>query len=152
MYDRLIRWYTRSPYTHAEFCWPLENPYPSQYLGAQTKGGVAIRPANYLGKTPFDTFGVEVTAEQAETMRTFLLAQVGKPYDFRAIAGMIFQGLDKGKTGAAWFCSEVLFYAFAYAKKFLLQIPERQSDRVTPRDVAISPLAVLVAQPRGGAA
>jgi len=144
VYDWLIRYYSRSPYTHAEFCWPLENPRPIQYLGAQPSGGVQVRPADYLGDAPFDTFAVEVTPEQANRMRMFLLDQIGKPYDFRAIAGMVFQWLDKGKTGAMWFCSELLFYAFAHAKKSLLRIPAKQSDRVTPRDVAISTVATLV--------
>lgn len=142
-YDRLIRWYSRSPYTHAEFCWPLDNPTPPKYLGAQTKGGVAIRPSDYL-EQPFDTFAVEVTLTQATAVRAFLLAQVGKPYDFRAIAGMVFQGLDRGKSDRAWFCSELLFHAFAQAGKYLLHLPISQSDRVTPRDVALSPLAALV--------
>lgn len=143
-YDRLIRWYSRSPYTHAEFCWPLYNPKPPEYLGAQTEGGVDIRPANYLGDSPFDTFGVEVTPEQQEKMRMFLLAQVGKEYDFRAILGMAFSRLDQGKKTNAWFCSELVFYAFALIGKALLRAPLQQADRMTPRDVAISPLAKLV--------
>lgn len=144
LYSSVIKWYSRSPYTHAEFCWPLENPSPSQYLGAQPSGGVQVRPADYLGDAPFDTFAVEVTQDQARLMRLFLTAQIGKPYDFRAIAGMVFQWLDKGTKDAAWFCSELLFYTFSHIRKRLLNIPEKQSDRVTPRDLGVSPVAEKV--------
>lgn len=144
-YDAVIRWYSRSPYTHAEFCWPLENPRPPQYLGAQPKGGVAIRPANYLEGAPFDTFAVEVTQDQADVLRKVTLSQVGKPYDFRAIFGMVFQWLDrKGRRPNAFFCSDQVFYDFAKIGKQLLNVPIKQSDRITPRDLGVSTVATMV--------
>lgn len=143
-YDAVIRWYSRSPYTHAEFCWPLDSPSPPQYLGAQPKGGVAIRPFNYLGAQPFDTFAVEVTPKQKAELHALLLSQIGKPYDFRAIAGMVIPALDHGKHSSAFFCSELVFYDLDKIGARLLQVPARQADRLTPRDLAISTVAEMV--------
>src|SRR5574337_1318206 len=144
IYSAVIRWYSRSPYTHAEFCWPLDNPKPAQYLGAQPKGGVAIRPFNYLGAQPFDVFGAEMTTARAEKLRAWLLRQIGKPYDFRAIAGMALPFLDRGRHLQAFFCSELLYAGLCEVELPLLNAPERQSDRITPRDIAISTVAELV--------
>lgn len=145
IYDTIIRWFTRSPYTHAEFCWPLENPRPPQYLGAQPSDGVQVRPFDYLGSQPYDTFAVDLTPDQADVLRKVALSQVGKPYDFRAIFGMVFQWLDrKGRRPNAFFCSEQVFYDFAKVGKRLLNVPIRQSDRITPRDLGVSPVAEKV--------
>lgn len=144
LYDAIIRWFTRSPYTHAEFCWPLDNPSPPQYLGAQPKGGVAIRPFNYLGNQSFDIFAVELTQKQADKLRAWLLRQIGKPYDFRAIAGMALPFLDRGRHERAFFCSELLYAGLFQVGLPLLNTPLRQADRITPRDIAISTVAQMV--------
>lgn len=143
-YDAVIRLYSRSPYTHAEFCWPLDNPSPPQYLGAQPKGGVQIRPFNYLGKQPFDTFSVEVTPRQKAQLHALLISQIDKPYDFHAIAGMVIPALDHGRRSVAFFCSEQVFYGFSKVGVHLLRVPARQSDRITPRDLGVSTVAELV--------
>src|SRR5574337_619479 len=144
IYSALIRWYSRSPYTHTEFCWPLDDPEPPKYLGAQPKGGVAIRPFNYLGAQPFDTFAVEVTPKQKAELHALLLSQLGRPYDFRAIAGMVIPALDGGRHALAFFCSELVFYDLAKVGVELLHVPLRQADRITPRDLAISTVAQMV--------
>lgn len=80
-------------------------------------------------------------ADQAEWLRTFLEDQLGKPYDFRAVAGMAIKALDRGKRDNAWFCSELVYGAFAHVGIQLLREPERRADRITPRDTAISTVA-----------
>src|SRR5574337_1736896 len=144
VYDKIIKWYSRSPYTHAEFCWPLDNPSPPQYLGAQPKGGVQIRPFNYLGKQPFDTFAVEVTPRQKAQLHALLISQIDKPYDFRAILGMVLPFLDHGRHNSAFFCSEHVFYGLSKVGAHLLRVPMRQADRIVPRDLAISTVAQMV--------
>ena len=139
IYDRAIAWYSRSPYVHTEFAWPLDDADPQQWLGAQPSGGVAIRPRDYLGAArPFDMFEADLSDAQLRVLRTFLARQIGKPYDWRAIAGMAIPALDRGHTQAAWFCSELVYYALASAGHALLRVPLKASDRITPRDVAVS--------------
>ena len=143
-YDAVISWYSRSPYVHTEFAWPLDDPEPQQWLGAQPKGGVRIRPRDYLGAQAFDLFAVDLTPDQIARLRSFLAAQIGKPYDWRAIAGMALPGLDHGHHGQAWFCSELVSYALASVGVPLLRAPLKDSDRITPRDVAVSLVAQTV--------
>lgn len=143
-YDRVIRWYSRSAFTHAEFCWPLTSKEPPEYLGAQPGGGVAIRPADYLGDAIYDLIGVDIPQSEYERLRFWLRMQLGKPYDFRAIVGMVFPGLDNGMKTRAWFCSELVYYGLAKIGARLLRVPKRESDRITPRDLWVSPRAVLV--------
>lgn len=140
IYDAVISWYSRSPYVHTEFAWPLDDAQPQQWLGAQPKGGVRVRPRDYLGAQPFDLFAVELRLDQVLRLRSFLAAQIGKPYDWRAIAGMVAPGLDHGHRGNSWFCSELVYYGLASVGIPLLHTPLRESDRITPRDVAVSPV------------
>lgn len=137
-YDRIIGWYSRSPYVHTEFHWPLTERMPSSFLGAQPDGGVAIRPSNYLGAVDRVTFAANLTDSQCAKLETWLLAQVGKPYDFRAIAGMALQFLDYDSGDASWFCSELVYYGLANVGFPLLREPMHQADTITPRDVAVS--------------
>jgi uncharacterized protein YycO len=137
-YDRVIKWYSRSPYVHAEFHWPLDAKHPSSFLGAQPKGGVAIRPSNYLREVSRDTFVADLSAQQFNNLQTWLLEQCGKPYDFRAIAGMALQFLDKYNGDSAWFCSELVYYGLANVGFPLLREPMNEADTITPRDVAVS--------------
>ncbi len=143
IYDRVIAWYSRSPYVHTEFAWPLDNPKPAQWLGAQPRGGVQARPADYLGSQPFDLFSVELTGAQVQHLRDFLERQVGLPYDWRAIAGMALPVLDRGRRSGAWFCSELVYFALGTVGHSLLREPLRRADRITPRDVGVSLRAAL---------
>ncbi len=144
IYDRLIRWYSRSPYSHAEFAWPLTKRNPREWLGAQPRGGVQVRPANYLGAVPYDVFALEVSQSQARRLERFLLDQVGKPYDWRAIINMgVFQ--HDVSTWSKWFCSELVFGALAKVGAWILRAPLLQRDRITPRDVGTSVMLDYVA-------
>lgn len=137
-YDRIIAWYSRSPVVHVEFHWPLSSAAPEQYLGAQPEGGVQIRPADYLGDAVRDTYFADLSDQQVARLSRWLTRQVGKPYDFRAIAGMVFSGLDKGRSDDAWFCSELVYAGLGKVGYKLLREPVKAADRITPRDVVVS--------------
>lgn len=150
LYGRVISWYTRSPYQHAEFAWPLNNPRARAWLGAQSSkisgvpSGVQIRPRDYLDPTEFDLFCVDVAPPQFRLLRGFLEAQIGKPYDFKAIFNMGSFVPRDVTTTKRWFCSELVFFGFRQAGVELLRAPLKQSDRITPRDLSISTVAKIV--------
>lgn len=145
-YDHLIAWYSRSPYVHVEFHWPPNQMDPEGYLGAQPKGGVEIRPLGYLKGATRHTFSVVVPDKQYDRLVSYLLRQTRKPYDMRAILGMAFPFLDRGHTQNAWFCSELVYGALAEVGCHLLRVPQRLSDRITPRDVTVSPKVTRIAR------
>ncbi len=139
-YDKVISWYSRSRFTHAELHWPLTDIHPAGYLGAQTSGGVQIRPANYLNGM-FMVFGVRVTPSQLAQIETIARAQVGLPYDWKAIAAMGLSWLRGPVSTKSWFCSELVAYCFSQAGVPLLRVPSSKSDVLTPRDLSISTVA-----------
>lgn len=125
----LIREKTWCDYSHVEFV--LDD---ASTLGAHFSGGVAIRPADYATFTKIEEFDIPVSAEQKQLIMNFAYAQVGKPYDTGAIAGIVAHRdwSDPGK----WFCSELVAAAFNVALP-LIRVPDNV-DRITPRDLLLS--------------
>jgi uncharacterized protein YycO len=125
----LIRDKTFCAYSHVEFV--LDD---GTTLGAHASGGVAIRPANYDVFTKIAVFAVSVSQSQKDVIFSFAQAQVGKPYDFGAIAGLV---VDRDwRDTSKWFCSELVAAAFEQAEP-LLRVPD-SVDRITPRDLLLS--------------
>lgn len=119
----LIRKFTWSDYSHVDFVLPN-----GQLLGASSNGGVAIRPAGrYSAK---DRFVVDAPASVLD----IAASQLGKPYDWPAILGMATR--HNWQNDQAWFCSELVFWAFKQAHSPLLNAPKH---RITPRDLLLSP-------------
>jgi hypothetical protein len=65
----------------------------------------------------------------------FARAQVGKPYDYRGIAG--FLARRNYATAKSWFCSELVSAAFATAGAPLLRL---EPHKTSPGDLRTSPL------------
>lgn len=125
----LIREKTFCDYSHVEFV--LDD---GTTLGAHASGGVRVRPANYDTFTKVAVFDVTVTDEEKSKILAFAHAQLGKPYDFGAIAGLVVN--RDWRDPSKWFCSELVTAAFEQAKP-LLRVAD-SIDRITPRDVLLS--------------
>ena len=95
---RLFTW--PSKYSHVDIVVPTSNG--RKLLGALTDG-VKLRDWDYDKATDFLNAWIEVNDE----MRVYEAAksQIGSPYDFGAIAGLMFHR-DWKDTGQ-WFCSEL---------------------------------------------
>jgi uncharacterized protein YycO len=82
---------------------------------------------------------VGLTDEQRARIETFLVAQIGKPYDYLAILGFMFR--KPLQKPSRWFCSELVFAACQAAGiKLLARIPPW---KVSPDLLAISPLLLV---------
>lgn len=126
----LIRYWTFYDYSHVEFV------LPEGYLGARVNGGVQIRPFDYV-KPAKEVFAqVDLPAAKEWAVLSYAKAQVGKPYDLGAIIGLVLKQDWENKN--AWFCSELVATAFDIAGCPIIN--SAQVDRITPRDIAISPL------------
>src|ERR1700723_265500 len=126
----LIKFWTWSQISHVEFA------FDNGYLGAVAPGGVELRSLDYA-KPKKEWFGtVETTPEQEKIIDRFVLSQRGKSYDYAQIAGIILHKDWSSKN--SWFCSELVFAAFA--KAGILLLDRDQGDRITPYDLFISPL------------
>lgn len=108
----LIRAYQHSwcPYTHVDIVMP-----DGQLLGARADGGVLIRAADYQPFAATLVVDIAVADEIEAAYYAFARAQIGKPYDFTAIAHMALIDVDPAKPtqerdwreNDSWFCSEL---------------------------------------------
>ncbi|MGA9668390.1 MAG: hypothetical protein WBQ94_04235 [Terracidiphilus sp.] len=95
--DLLIKYVTRGTVNHVEFL------VDGTAIGAHALGGVAIRP---VAPYPFELrFTAAVSQAQYDAAMAFLKAQIGKPYDFIDIAGIVFA--RSWHDPGAWMCSEL---------------------------------------------
>lgn len=108
-------------------------------LGAHIDGGVQIRPAGYDKATMTRELIVRLevsanTALPAETLfYDFLRAQVGKPYDVTAIAGLAFD--RNWREDDSWFCSELM--AAALETCGYLPALSAANNHISPRDLLL---------------
>lgn len=116
-----IRWFTWSDWSHIDFVLPS-----GKFLGARLDGGVQIRPHDYIRPSKFCYAYVEVV--DPRRIYGWATSQVGKPYDWKAIAGFLprMNWQDPGH----WFCSE--FFAQAFQLKDM-PIVDRMASRITPQ-------------------
>jgi uncharacterized protein YycO len=115
--SRLIRWQTRSEYSHAGIVLPDQS-----FIEAREGKGVRQFPrltAN-PGET-IDLFEVDVTETQSEDITWFLIQQLGKPYDWTMVARFITRRDETRASSGKWFCSELVFAAFQQAGVDLLR-------------------------------
>src|SRR5688572_30038297 len=114
--SRLIRWQTRSEYSHAALL--LEDG--TLIESREGKGVQAIanwqRPENAV---LFEVKGLQ--EEWARGAREFLSAQIGKKYDWLMVARFVSRRQEKRSTSGKWFCSELVFAALQKAGVALLR-------------------------------
>lgn len=132
--SRLIRWQTRSRYSHAGIILP-----DGRFAEAREDTGVRIerRFIRWSGEQ-VDMFAVTVSPEQAQAVDDFIAAQEGKPYDYTMVARFVSRrGASRSQSGK-WFCSELVFAALQHAGVHLLR--DTQPWEVSPGMLARSPL------------
>lgn len=132
--SRLIRWQTRSAYSHAAMILPSGAVIESRE-GKGVRQLPKLAPQN--GEV-VDLFSVEVTDSQLEDIAWFLNAQLGKAYDWTMVARFLTRRQEsRGSTGK-WFCSELVYAAFQQSGVDLLRATEPWE--VSPGLLARSPL------------
>ncbi|BCG50053.1 hypothetical protein [Ralstonia phage RP13] len=127
----IIRFWTWSQWSHVEL-WT-----PDGWLGARTDGdGVSIKPYNYNSPLKEELLVLEVP--DYDSAIKFAYDQVGKKYDYGAIAGLGVR--EDWDDPSKWFCSE---YIYCIAQKGGIELLRTEGvNRVTPRDLYMSTLLV----------
>ena len=123
--DRAIRWQTRSPYSHASVI-----VFDSLFEAVHPK----IRQIWDVNPQHVDSFTLDVTPEQRREMHLWLGSQVGKPYDLTMVLRFVTRQQEARESSGKWFCSELVFAAFAHIGIHLL-------DRIEPWEVSPALLA-----------
>jgi uncharacterized protein YycO len=131
----LIRWQTRSCYSHAALLLPDGETIVEAWQGA----GVRIK-RKFRDWSNVDSFDVHMTTHQWGRVMDFAVSQIGKPYDYRQVIRFVTR--TRSKPNDRWFCSELVAAAFNHAGMPLLHriIP----SNVSPALLALSPRMVWV--------
>jgi len=94
--------------------------------------------ANHTPGTPVDLFRIHnLDGYQRRAIQEFLMAQVGKPYDFGGVWGFMDRD-DKDHNPDKWFCSELVFAACRAADVSIFR--RVAAHRVSPGMLAYSPV------------
>lgn len=123
----IIRAGTWSPWSHVDLVMP-----DGSLLGARAGDGVQVRsksPASHAQR-----YSVDVSHAVAYAVIKKAESQVGKPYDWTGIAGFIVR--RNWQKDDAWFCSELVAWAFAEAGRPLVNA---EHHHISPRDLTLSP-------------
>jgi uncharacterized protein YycO len=129
--SRFIQWQTWGKWSH------IDVATPGGWIGALFRGGVQVRPLNTVGVDQL-MCTVEVTDAQGAAIIAFLVAQIGKPYDWRSLLGFLVR--RDWREPDSWFCSELVVAAFEAGGVKLLRTDD--VERISPSTLALSPLWV----------
>ncbi len=135
--SKAIRWQTRSVYSHVALEDLNGTVYEAWHVGGVRKLG-SLQHGHAPG-TKIDRFAIIPVLDDM-AVRSFLLEQLGKKYDYRSV----FRFLTRRECAAddRWFCSELVAYALNLGG---VQLQSRiPSSKLSPRDVCMSPVLVLV--------
>lgn len=137
--SRLIRWQTRSEYSHAAVLVEETTAgHPVMGFVIESMEGVGVRAAQWKAAEDADVFEVEGLSELEKTrVLKFLNEQVGKKYDWLMVLRFISRRQESRATSGKWFCSELVFAAFLKAGVELLARTE--AWEVSPGLLARSP-------------
>ena len=136
--SRVIEFVNWSPFSHA--AWGDE----TDGLVVEAWEGRVRRATGFLDNhrdaTPVVFFRVPMANVQRMQVRKFMLAQVGKPYDFPGILHFATRLSEHGEAQDRWFCSELVFAAHAAAGVNLLA--RIDAWKVYPGMISYSPILV----------
>ena len=122
---------------YGHWCTHVEAVMPDgTLLGAHYEGGVqARRPGYDAGKIRRELLvSIPADAAMTDAFHAFLRAQLGKPYDKRAILAFVLG--HEWQDPAAWFCSELQAAALAACTWFVSALATEFSH-ITPRDLLL---------------
>lgn len=122
---KAIRWQTRSGYAHAALARVEDfGPWSGSFGGAaliEAMEGKGVRrllaPIDYHKA---DWFRVALDAQERAQVWGFAEEQVGKGYDYTMVLRFVSRRQESRKSTGKWFCSELVFAAFASAGVDLL--------------------------------
>ena len=138
--SRLIRWYTRGPYSHAAWIDPDTGACYEAWTSGVRKE--LTYESNHTPGTPVDFFATPATREQSLAIRQFLQDNLGKPYDWPAIFKFVTRRPEAAADQERWDCSEIILSACLSAALPLLARVEPY--KVSPSMLSWSPLLVHV--------
>ena len=103
-----INWFDKGMYTHVDILLGDGN-----LLGSRFVGGVQVRHPGYKKFSKTEIVEFQVSDDQFKAFLNTAIGEIGKPYDWRAIASFFVNRvwIDEG----SWFCSELVAWCLFHA-------------------------------------
>jgi hypothetical protein len=113
----------------------VEAAIGGRLIGAHLEGGVKARTPGYDAARMKREEFISIAADDAATtaFEAFLTAQIDKPYDIKAIAGMLVA--RDWRSPDKWFCSELV--AGGFERAGVVATLPLTVTRVLPRDIRL---------------
>lgn len=118
--SRLIKWYTKSSYSHCEII--IMNHWISSSV---EYGGVKVNKLRPLSDS-WEYLKIEVQPELTAKALGFAFKQEGSSYDYFGVLFNQFLKINKFKMGNKWFCSEI-------CARLLKELQEPNAKKMNPR-------------------
>ena len=113
--NRIVRWWTKSPYSHAELILP--DGVTQIGISPFLKSEVSARRKNITNLDEWDFIEFDISEEQNDTIMQFYEETKGNRYDwFGMVASQFIPFVVKQK--GHWYCSEWIAYALRIAGVF----------------------------------
>jgi uncharacterized protein YycO len=139
LYGYIIRLGTFSDFSHVGF--KLDD---GLVLDATPTYGVSVREAKDDDTTQY--YRILAPRKYMEAALSYAMLQVGRPYDWSAVWGTIIR--RDWCDDCKFFCSELVESAFSQAHYPLVR-DSKHFNRITPRDLLLSPRIRQVIPPNG---
>lgn len=139
----LISWFSAGTVSHVDAVLPegLLGAFEREVSGYPS--GVFVRAPGYIKLAAQVRVEIPCTDEQRAAWLSFLRQQVGKPYDWNAIAGFITGSYRPDTKG--WMCSKVQAAALVAAR--IIRQPWLDDSKITPvallNMLSVLPAAVI---------
>jgi len=106
LFDRLVRWWTRSPYSHVELVLSVSEDGMAECASSSfLDGGVRVRWMRLDGSR-WDV--VELPGFDADAARVWFAEHLGEGYDVLGLLGFVWPVRHRRRR---WFCSEAIVEA-----------------------------------------
>jgi uncharacterized protein YycO len=130
-----IREVTFSEFSHVEIGTP-----EGTWIGAHASGGVEERAADYCIPTFERRYAIPVTQEQYDKGMAYARSQVGTPYDFRDILGLLFH--HDLSTHGHLICSWFVFDFFLEMDMQVLNVLPMHGNKIDPDKLHLAPIFI----------
>jgi hypothetical protein len=105
LFDRLVSWWTRGPYSHVEI--QLKDGY--SYSSSSRDGGVRKKVIDF---NPDRWDAVHIQGDET-LVRRFFYENIHRKYDYWGLFGFVYPTTDKPLR---WFCSEIVAASLGYSE------------------------------------
>lgn len=121
IFDRLIRWWTDSPYSHCELV------FDGDLLFSADAWSNRVRFKTGYNRESWDEIALELNDAHIDKIMKFCAAQANAKYDWLGIAGFVIPAIKDSSD--RWFCSELCCAALQQAG----MLQGINSGRVSPK-------------------